>query len=137
MFFLQIEGLLSKLNIQLDNLCQFLPQDRVQEFSKMDSYSLLRSTQLAMGKDTLIQKHDQLIQLNEFVKQIEHTVKNSSDSLRAEQQYNQRLENEVKNYHERERFKKILEDFKGKKAWIIYRNAVASFSQVSIQFFIF
>ncbi len=28
------------LNIQVDNLCQFLPQDRVGEFSGMNSYQL-------------------------------------------------------------------------------------------------
>ena len=30
-----------KLRIQLDNLCQFLPQDKVQEFSQMDAQELL------------------------------------------------------------------------------------------------
>lgn len=83
-----------------------------------------------MGKDTLIGKHDQLVQLNELVKQKEHSVQNTSDSLRAEQQYNQRLENEVKNYHEREKFKRVIADWKGKKAWIIYRKAIQLFSQV-------
>ena len=33
----EVESTLKKLNIQIDNLCQFLPQDRVVEFAKMNN----------------------------------------------------------------------------------------------------
>ncbi|CEP63655.1 DNA repair ATPase SMC5 LALA0_S08e07580g [Lachancea lanzarotensis] len=39
-----VKWLVSKLNIQLDNLCQFLSQERVQEFSKLKSDKLLVET---------------------------------------------------------------------------------------------
>jgi hypothetical protein len=38
----------AKLHIQVDNLCQFLPQDKVPEFAKMDAQTLLQATQLAV-----------------------------------------------------------------------------------------
>jgi chromosome segregation ATPase len=47
---LQIEDLTSKLNIQVDNLCQFLPQDRVADFSKMNPQLLLENTEKCIGK---------------------------------------------------------------------------------------
>ncbi|SCU77545.1 LAFA_0A02212g1_1 [Lachancea sp. 'fantastica'] len=39
-----VKWLVSKLNIQLDNLCQFLSQERVQDFSKLKSDKLLVET---------------------------------------------------------------------------------------------
>jgi chromosome segregation ATPase len=47
---LQIEDLMSKLSIQVDNLCQFLPQDRVADFSKMNPQLLLENTEKCVGK---------------------------------------------------------------------------------------
>ena len=35
-----VEASLKKLSIQIDNLCQFLPQDRVVEFAKVSTNSL-------------------------------------------------------------------------------------------------
>lgn len=36
---------IAEFNIQIDNLCQFLPQDRVQDFTKMNPQELLDNTQ--------------------------------------------------------------------------------------------
>lgn len=36
---------IAEYNIQVDNLCQFLPQDRVQDFTKMNPQELLDNTQ--------------------------------------------------------------------------------------------
>jgi chromosome segregation ATPase len=47
---LQVEDLVTKLNIQVDNLCQFLPQDRVADFSKMNPQQLLENTEKCIGK---------------------------------------------------------------------------------------
>ena len=41
--------LTAEFDIQLDNLCQFLPQDRVDAFSKMTPPQLLLETQKALG----------------------------------------------------------------------------------------
>ena len=41
----KIEDLALKFNIQVSNLCQFLPQDKVDAFSKMNMCELLQSTQ--------------------------------------------------------------------------------------------
>jgi len=48
----QVEDLVNKLNIQVDNLCQFLPQDRVADFSKMNPQLLLENTEKCVGKFT-------------------------------------------------------------------------------------
>jgi hypothetical protein len=50
------------LNIQFDNLCQFLPQDKVVEFARMDAYELLVATEKALGDSKLYTTHMELIQ---------------------------------------------------------------------------
>lgn len=39
---------IAQFNIQVDNLCQFLPQDRVQDFTKMNAQDLLQNTQISV-----------------------------------------------------------------------------------------
>lgn len=45
------------LNIQTDNLCQFLPQDKVHDFSKMSPKELLKKTVEAIGDQELKEDH--------------------------------------------------------------------------------
>jgi chromosome segregation ATPase len=49
-----------QFSIQIDNLCQFLPQDRVVEFAGMTPVELLVSTQQAVGTKEMIEWHDLL-----------------------------------------------------------------------------
>ncbi|KAG8229407.1 hypothetical protein J437_LFUL000928 [Ladona fulva] len=43
----EVEKLALDLNIHVDNLCQFLPQDRVQDFAKMNCQTLMENTEKA------------------------------------------------------------------------------------------
>ena len=56
-----VKALVASLNIQFDNLCQFLPQDKVVEFARMDHYELLKATEKAIGDASMYEKHQQLI----------------------------------------------------------------------------
>lgn len=56
----EIEELISGLNIQVGNLCQFLPQEKVAEFARLNTYELLESTEKAVGGIDLINKHNEL-----------------------------------------------------------------------------
>ncbi|CAL8094894.1 unnamed protein product [Orchesella dallaii] len=116
----KVEELTTSLNIQLDNLCQFLTQDRVQDFIGMNSFSLLQITQKAMGNDTLFQRHEKLIELTAKLREFEgnfHTVMNL---LKSRQEITKRLENNVKNYKEREDLKAKIAELASKKSWIVY-----------------
>jgi structural maintenance of chromosomes protein 5 len=63
----------AKLNIQVDNLCQFLPQDKVAGFAQMDAPRLLRETERAAGL-RLLEQHDQLIGLQKELKSLESVI---------------------------------------------------------------
>jgi hypothetical protein len=57
-----VKSTVAKFNIQFDNLCQFLPQDKVVEFARMDAYELLVATEKALGDSKLYTTHMELIQ---------------------------------------------------------------------------
>lgn len=50
----------SAFNIQIDNLCQFLPQDRVVEFAQMKPHEVLVSTQQAAGTPRMVKCYENL-----------------------------------------------------------------------------
>jgi chromosome segregation ATPase len=52
---------MNELNVQVGNLCSFLPQDKVSEFAHMSPQQLLRETQRAAGDPRLTNWHDTLI----------------------------------------------------------------------------
>jgi len=44
----QVEQLVSNLGIQVGNLCQFLPQEKVTDFARMSPQELLENTEKAV-----------------------------------------------------------------------------------------
>lgn len=56
-----VKKIVKEFNIQLDNLCQFLPQDKVNEFARMKPVELLRGTEAAIGDGELAEIHNSLI----------------------------------------------------------------------------
>ncbi|KAJ3107199.1 Structural maintenance of chromosomes protein 5 [Phlyctochytrium planicorne] len=74
-----------KCNIQVDNLCQFLPQDRVSEFAQvahptnnMLPPQLLQETERAIGSPKLLSHHKELIKARNELK-AEETVSASGE----------------------------------------------------------
>ena len=55
-----INELIAKFGIQIDNLCHFLPQDRVVEFSRLSAKDRLSSTLRAAAPSRVMKQHDQL-----------------------------------------------------------------------------
>ncbi|KAI9271590.1 P-loop containing nucleoside triphosphate hydrolase protein, partial [Phascolomyces articulosus] len=53
-------AIVNQLNIQVDNLCQFLPQDKVAEFAQLTPPALLEKTQEAAGATDLLKWHQNL-----------------------------------------------------------------------------
>ena len=98
----QVQKLVSETyNIAIDNLCTFLPQDRVGSFSGFDAKDLLRETEKSVsGSGHLWLKHEELIRL-------ESEMLNSDSSLTTAKAEVDRLEGEVKRL---EREKELMEE---------------------------
>lgn len=54
-----------EFNIQVGNLCQFLPQDRVQDFAKMNPQELLANTQLSVCSEEVQDQFQSLLELRQ------------------------------------------------------------------------
>lgn len=64
-----------KLGVQLDNLCQFLPQDRVVEFARLSPEQLLLETEKAIGNAELFKMHEELVEKKKGIEGLEREVR--------------------------------------------------------------
>ena len=55
--------IINQFKVQLDNLCQFLPQDRVSDFARMTPVEMLEATQKTVGSPEMLAAHDLLKEL--------------------------------------------------------------------------
>lgn len=65
-----IQELARSMNIQIDNLCQFLPQDKVVEFAAMTPVELLQSTQRAAAGPEMLRHHEDLKKLRAHQREV-------------------------------------------------------------------
>lgn len=65
-----VDAAVAKCDVQVSNLCSFLPQDRVNEFAKLKPEELLVETQKVAGHKKLNDWHNELITLGGELKEI-------------------------------------------------------------------
>ncbi|KAI0036757.1 hypothetical protein K488DRAFT_40522 [Vararia minispora EC-137] len=113
----EITNTMNELNIQVGNLCSFLPQDRVSEFAQMTPQQLLRETQRAAGDEHLTAWHDTLISAGKEKKEtIEIRIRflflqhldADRKQLETLRERNDNLEREVQRFRERKEIEKRI-----------------------------
>ena len=110
-----VKALAESFSIQINNLCQFLPQDRVVEFAKMDAVETLGVTLRAAASSQMVQWHEDLKQLRSEEKEAElkhHNEQNHLKTLQAKQSVER---TEVDRYNQRQDLvvrKKALENYR-------------------------
>ncbi|KAF9226823.1 P-loop containing nucleoside triphosphate hydrolase protein [Gyrodon lividus] len=104
----EISSHMTKLNVQVGNLCSFLPQDKVSQFAQMTPQQLLRETQRAAGDINLTKWHDTLISSGKEHKSIQERIKDDQEQLRTMEERNAQLERDVARYQERKRIEKEI-----------------------------
>ncbi|XP_066599274.1 structural maintenance of chromosomes protein 5 isoform X2 [Prorops nasuta] len=119
----KIQELVSKYNIQMDNLCQFLPQDKVQDFSKMNAQELLENTERSIGDAKLYEYHLKLKQYRVKHKDLEAKLASKKRLLEIKSEEYHDLQHIVRTIQERKRIKKKIQVLNQKKAWILYDDA--------------
>lgn len=116
----EIQELTKSLDIQVDNLCQFLPQDKVQDFSKMNAQELLENTERSVGDPIILEHHKQLIEYRSTHEELEKQIVNKRKLLQARTQVYEGLKETVSGIKERKLIKKKLVALKQKRAWVLY-----------------
>ncbi|CDS10359.1 hypothetical protein LRAMOSA03035 [Lichtheimia ramosa] len=91
----RVMAVISELNVQVDNLCQFLPQDKVAEFAQLTPTALLTKTQEAAGEKELLEWHQQLIEWRNEESALQKTFQTDQDELKSLKDRNQYLERDV------------------------------------------
>ncbi|KAJ9267116.1 hypothetical protein DTO212C5_6034 [Paecilomyces variotii] len=75
----QVLKLAQSFSIQIDNLCQFLPQDKVSEFAALSPVELLHSTQRAAAGPEMVQWHEDLKKLRAEQKKLQTDIRADHD----------------------------------------------------------
>lgn len=115
-----VVDIIQKFNIQVNNLTQFLPQDRVCEFAKLTPIQLLEETEKAVGNPELSVQHRTLIDKSREWKRLEVTVKQNGDTLDQLKNLNAEQERDVERVRQREKLLAKAESMKKKLPWLKY-----------------
>jgi chromosome segregation ATPase len=97
-----IQKLMRKLKIQVDNLCQFLPQDRVVEFAACTPVDLLHETLRAAAPEEMLNWQARLRELHNDKKSLAEAAQTDKDTLQNLESRQQGLQADVDRIRERE-----------------------------------
>lgn len=110
-------------NIQIDNLCQFLPQDRVVEFAGLSTTELLKETQRAAAPPDVLKNHEGLKKLGKKVKESSEEFERDQSHLRAMETKQTALQQDVERLRERQEVLKRIDLLEKAKPFMSYRAA--------------
>ncbi|XP_019427504.1 PREDICTED: structural maintenance of chromosomes protein 5 isoform X2 [Lupinus angustifolius] len=111
---------IQRFNIQVNNLTQFLPQDRVCEFAKLTPVQLLKETEKAVGDAQLPEQHHALVEKSCALKQIELSLEKNEERLKQMKELNGELEKDVERVRQRDELLAKAETMKKKLPWLKY-----------------
>ncbi|XP_056379046.1 structural maintenance of chromosomes protein 5 isoform X2 [Hyla sarda] len=125
-----VEEQVAALNIQVGNLCQFLPQDKVGEFAKLSKIELLEATEKSIGPPEMYNYHCELKNFRKNEKDLEESCKNKEEFLEKLKQSYERYKQDVERYYERKRHLDKIEMLERKRPWVEYENARQQFEEI-------
>ncbi|KAG7192157.1 Structural maintenance of chromosomes protein 5 [Scheffersomyces spartinae] len=105
----KVRQLVKSLNVQLDNLCHFLPQERVAEFATLSADKLLRETERTMKNGELLQMHENLIRIDTQVRELSKEIDEDKAKLLKLKEEGEALQEEAKKYTDFQEKTKELE----------------------------
>eukprot|EP01080_Neovahlkampfia_damariscottae_P003347 gene3347-5894_t len=97
-----VENFIKKQNIKLDNLTQFLPQDKVCEFAGLGPVDLLEATEGAVLPPEIVAHHKDLTNLKNELNVKEQFIQDCENHLTTLKKKNEMLERDVERFKQRE-----------------------------------
>ncbi|KAI5180673.1 structural maintenance of chromosomes protein 5 [Nematocida sp. AWRm80] len=116
-----VKSICAKLNIQIDTLCQILPQDKVNEFIRLSEEEQLEMTLNACAPELIDQKN-QLHQIETKAISLSNQIKTEETVLKDLREHLDKLQEEsckLKEILQRQETIKLLE---GKIKWVEYKH---------------
>ncbi|KAI1417306.1 P-loop containing nucleoside triphosphate hydrolase protein [Hypoxylon sp. FL1857] len=117
-----VKALTNDLRIQIDNLCQFLPQDRVAEFAGLTPVQLLHETLRAAAPEQMINWHNQLKELHKKHKEMKARLDACIETLKGHETRQQGSQADVDRLREREAIQKKIQDLHSARAIAEYNT---------------
>ena len=118
-----VQELTKSLSIQIDNLCQFLPQDKVSEFAALTPVELLQQTQRAAAPEEMLEWHTHLKQYHREQKELETQNNSDKEQLENLQARQDGLRAEVRRLEERKEVQEQVAFLKKSRPFVEYRRA--------------
>ncbi|EFY97078.1 RecF/RecN/SMC and AAA ATPase domain protein [Metarhizium robertsii] len=119
----KIQELMKSMKIQVDNLCQFLPQDRVVEFAACTPVDLLHETLRAAAPEEMLLWQSQLQEMHKEKKGLADAVHSDVDALRILENRQQGLQADVDRIREREEIQEKVENLQSALVFAKYSEA--------------
>lgn len=116
-------------SIQVDNLCQFLPQDRVVEFAALSPVDLLTQTQRAAAPEYMSEWHDKLKELRKQQKTQQSEQQGLIEILKTLEERHRLQEADVARLREREVLKDRIKAMEKLRPFPAYQVATDKFKE--------
>ena len=118
----EIQKLTRNLRIQIDNLCQFLPQDKVAEFAGLTPVQLLHETLRAAAPERIINQQSTLQVLHKDYRKVKEQVEVTTETLKGHENRQQGLQADVDRMRQREEIVKEIEELKKARVVAVYHD---------------
>lgn len=122
-----VQSLTKALSIQIDNLCQFLPQDKVSSFAALSPVELLQQTLRAAAPEYMLEWHEELKTLRKRQKKMELQDETDKEQLERLENRQQNLHAEVERLQERINVQAKVDLLQKMIPFVEYRNAVKQY----------
>ncbi|KAJ5980458.1 hypothetical protein N7481_007756 [Penicillium waksmanii] len=123
----EVRKLAQSFAIQVDNLCQFLPQDKVSEFAALTPIELLHSTQRAVAGPEMVEWHNGLKTFRSEQKQVEIDSRADREMLKNLEDRQESQREVVQRMRERDVIKQKMELLEFIRPVVEYRDYHAEF----------
>lgn len=124
-----VQQLVRGLGIQVDNLCQFLPQDRVSEFAGLSPIDLLHETQRAAAPPEMLAWHDELKGLRKDQKVLQLNLETDQETLSVQEQRQESLRGDVERLQERAQIQEKISLLERSVPFVEYKVARSQFQE--------
>ncbi|KAK4231062.1 SMC5-like protein [Podospora fimiseda] len=125
----EVQKLMRFLRIQIDNLCQFLPQDRVAEFAGISPVDLLEKTLQAAAPREMIDWQVELKQLFKRQEEAQVTTGKTREEVRKMEARQQVLQADVEKLLERKAIMEEIKKWKTLMPMVTYNDARRKFME--------
>lgn len=128
-----VTKLCKELRIQIDNLCQFLPQDRVVEFGAMHPVEMLDRTLQAVAPKEMLQQRLQLKHMYDEQKTMQKSLETDAETLRSLKTRQEGLQADVERLREREEIQGQIQNLKDARLVLNYNEKKAAYKETRDQ----